>query len=211
MPFDVSEIKEDSQLPKKATLEVQKVIGDHLAQVSIKYSDEVNPIKTPVLIGDQLFKPGWNKGQPLKWALIGHFDRNGFGNDETELLAQHLSRQHGIIVQAWFNLSTLEWVGDLNHEIDFLVVGELPTAATARMLGGDKAAEDRVKQIENRINQELEKGKALRLQIMRAPVFLPASGIDLPKKALPPKFPGAGLGTAPAKPEEKPKEKDEGK
>jgi hypothetical protein len=209
LPYDQSGLREDSTLPKKATIEVQQVLGPHLSRATIKYSDEVNPIKNPVETGDDLYKPGWNKGQPIRLAVIAHIDLNGQGGDEVRLLVQRLEKQ-GIIIQAYFDLSKLEWVGEFNHQIDYLVLGEFPHAGTIRMLG-----EERARLIERKIVEEVDKAKKMHVMVVRASQFLPSIGIDLPRRPLPPVFPsGSGPATAPTAPpkgEEKPKDKDEGK
>ena len=203
LPTDLSQLSEDSPLPKKATVEVQQVLGPKQSRVTIKYADDVNPIKNPVETGDKLYKPGWNKGQRIRLALIGHFDTNGFGSDETALLARRLEKQ-GMIVQAYYDLANLKWVGELNHDIDYLILGDLPTANAIRMLG-----EERAKLIESKIVEEIEKAKGLHIMVFRAKQFLPATGIDLPRNPLPAVFPAGSGAAAPAKAEEKPK--DEGK
>lgn len=204
LPTDLSQVSEDSPLPKKATVEVQQVLGPHLSRVTLRYADDVNPIKNPVEAGDKLYKPGWNKGLAIRVALIGHFDTNGYGSDETALLARRLEKQ-GMIIQAYYDLANLKWVGELNHQVDYLILGDLPTANTTRMLG-----EERSKMIETKIVEEVEKAKNMHIMIFRARQFLPATGIDLPRNPLPAVFPaGAGAAAAPAKGEEKPK--DEGK
>ena len=205
LPTDLSQVTEDSPLPKKATVEVQQVLGPHQSRVTIRYADDVNPIKNPVETSDKLYKPGWNKGQPIRLALIGHFDTNGYGTDETALLARRLEKQ-GIIVQAYYDLANLKWVGELNNQVDYLILGDLPSANTTRMLG-----EERSKLIETKIVEEVEKARSMHIMIFRAKQFLPATGIDLPRNPLPAVFPatagaaGPAGGAAPAKPEEKPK------
>ncbi len=199
LPVDLSTLNEDSVLPKKATIEVQQVLTEHSSRAVIRYADDVNSVKNPVEAGDKLYKPGWNKGQPVPVAIIGHIDLDGYGTDETALLARRLEKQ-GVVVQAYFDLATLKWVGNFNQEIEFLILGDLPTAATFRSIG-----EDRARLIESKIVQELEKARSQHIMVYRARQFLPAAGIDLPRNPLPPKFP-VSSSTEPAG-----KAKDEGK
>ena len=206
MNYDRSRYGVEDALPKKATLTVTQVLGEKQSQASIKYEPDVNPIQSPVEVGDSLYKPGWRRGTPVRWALVGHFDLNGLGRDETKLLVDRLKKQ-GIIVDAYLDLATLKVVGELNHNIDYLIVGNRPTGETARVIG-----EERKKQIEEAMNGMISQAQNMGITVMPHRVFLPVSGIELPSKPGLPYFPGGGAGGAPTggeKPAEKPK--DEGK
>jgi hypothetical protein len=189
MKYDASRYGAEDPLPKKATLVVNQVMGEHLSRTSIEFDPSINAIQDPIEVGDTLYKPGWKPGTAVHWALVGHFDLNGLGRDETLLLKNRLEKQ-GIIVDAYLDLNTLKVVGDLNANIDYLIVGSRPTGETARVIG-----EDRKKAIEDAMNNMIEAARAKSITVMQGRVFLPVSGIDLPRHQALPYFPG---GPAPA-------------
>jgi len=205
MDYDKSQIGIDSELPKKATLEVTLVLGQKQSQARIRYSEGISSIAYPVEVGNKLFKPGWKPGSPVRWALAGHFDLNGLGRDETELLRKQLAKQ-GIVVDAYLDLNTLKVVGELNYGIDYLVIGTRPTGETARVIG-----DERKTAIENAINEMVAKAQTMGISVMQHRVFLPIAGFDLPRVQAFAQFPGGAA--APMGEEKKPMEekKDEGK
>jgi hypothetical protein len=182
--FDRSRYSVDQPLPKKASLTVAQVLGPKLSRATIQYADDVNPTKDPVRAGDALYKPGWRPGTPARWALVGHFDLNGLGRDETQILIERLKRE-GISVVAYLDLTTLQVVGNLDHTIDYVVVGNRPTLKTAQVIG-----DERKQAIENAINDFIAKAQGLGIQVIQHRLFLPIAGIDLPREEAFPYFPG---------------------
>ena len=181
------------------------VLGQKQSQARIRYSEGISSIAYPVEVGNKLFKPGWKPGSPVRWALAGHFDLNGLGRDETELLRKQLAKQ-GIVVDAYLDLNTLKVVGELNYGIDYLVIGTRPTGETARVIG-----DERKTAIENAINEMVAKAQTMGISVMQHRVFLPIAGFDLPRVQAFAQFPGGAA--APMGEEKKPMEekKDEGK
>lgn len=190
MKYDASKYSIDDPLPKKATLVVNQVVTAHSSRTTIEFDPQVNPIQDPVEVGDGLYKPGWKPGTPVRWALAGHFDLNGLGRDETQLLKNRLEKE-GIVVDAYLDLNTLKVVGELNHSIDYLIVGSRPTGETARIIG-----EQRKKQIEDAMADMIKSAQGMGITVMQGRVFLPVFGIDLPRNRALPLFPGGGAGGA---------------
>lgn len=187
--YDRSRFSVEQPLPKKASLTIAQVLGPKLSRATIQYADDVNPTKDPVRAGDGLYKPGWKPGTPVRWALVGHFDLNGLGRDETQVLIERL-KQQGIAVVAYLDLSTLEIKGDLDHSVDYVVVGTRPTLQTAQVVG-----QERKEAIEKAINEFVAKAQGMGIQVIQHRIFLPMFGIDLPRADVVPHFPG-GPGAA---------------
>ena len=138
------------QFIPKATIEVVEVLGPNLSRARV--TDEYDRIRDGILSGDLLYNAVWRKGQTDHIALIGIFDINGDGSDDIAQVVREL-RQMGIVVDAWFDLATLKWVGRVDDRTRYLVEGYTPTigpndpnrATKVRMVGAMKAAKDEAK------------------------------------------------------------------
>lgn len=139
--------KEKEYFIPKATIEVLEVLGPDLARARI--TGEHDDVRDRVLPGDLLYNSVWRKGYADHIALIGIFDINGDGTDDIENLIRDLNKM-GIPVDAYFDLKTKKWVGNLTERTRFLVDGFSPVPtlndpnldAKVKMLGAMKAARE---------------------------------------------------------------------
>jgi len=150
IPDDRGNYRAVQQFIPKATIEVVEVLGPNLSRARV--TDEYDPIRDGILSGDLLYNAVWRKGQTDHIALIGVFDINGDGSDDIAQVVREL-RQMGIVVDAWFDLATLKWVGRVDDRTRYLVEGYTPNigpndpnrAAKIRMNGAMKTAKDEAK------------------------------------------------------------------
>lgn len=108
----------------KGTIEVTEVLGPNLSRARLTSED--SDIRDAVLTGDLLYNAVWRKGDVDHVALVGIFDVNGDGSDDTEAVVRDLTRM-GIPVDAVFDLRTLKWRGQLGTRTRYLVEGYTPT------------------------------------------------------------------------------------
>jgi hypothetical protein len=115
--------KPEYRIQSKGNIEVVEVIGPHLAIARI--TDEFDEIRERIIGGDLLYNSAWRKGSADHVALFGIFDLDADGIDDIQLVVNNLTKA-GIVVDAYFDLATLKWVGTINERTIFAVEGYYP-------------------------------------------------------------------------------------
>jgi hypothetical protein len=123
VPNERGEYKSVTRFIEKGTIEVIEVLGPDLS--SARITSESDYIRDGVGAGDLLYNSVWRKGSADHIALVGIFDINGDGTDDTQHVVRDLSRM-GIVIDAFFDLRTRKWVGQVNEQTRYLVVGRYP-------------------------------------------------------------------------------------
>jgi hypothetical protein len=102
-------------------------------------------------------------------VLFGIFDLDGDGRDDIVALAKELTKM-GVIVDAYWDLNTNKWVGDLTSQTTFAVEGYSPTVGQS---DGNKDGKIRViSGISDARKLSKEKG----VRILRPRDFFPRIG-----------------------------------
>jgi hypothetical protein len=135
------------QFVPKGTIEVIEVLGPQLSRARI--TDEYDNIRERVITGDLLYNAVWRKGSADHIALVGIFDINGDGSDDIESVVRDLTKM-GIPVDAYFDLKTQKWAGQLTQRTRYLVEGYTPLSsandpnreAKTKMVGSMTAAKE---------------------------------------------------------------------
>ncbi|HVT27340.1 MAG TPA: hypothetical protein VHE81_04915 [Lacipirellulaceae bacterium] len=113
---------------KKGSIEVTRILGDHMAEARITKDDATNPILT----GDNIYSQVWHRGKKLHFALTGVIDIDGDGQSDLRL-ARDLIEMNGGIVDAYLGED-----GKVHGEIDantrFLVLGDVPESAVKSVM-----------------------------------------------------------------------------
>jgi hypothetical protein len=104
----------------KAKIEVIRIVDDHLAVARIIDDEPLNPIVS----GDKIYSPVWERGKQVRFALTGQIDFDGDGRDDSER-ARQLITSNGGVVDAYVNEQGAQ-VGQMTINTRFLVVGEEP-------------------------------------------------------------------------------------
>jgi hypothetical protein len=110
----------------KANLEIIRVLGDHRALAKILDYQ----VTQPVVPGDKIFNPIWDRGRKESVAILGIIDMDGDGapdNDEFK----HLVERWGGKVDAEVDLKTYKMVGRITTDTDWLIEGKIPEPAEA--------------------------------------------------------------------------------
>jgi hypothetical protein len=167
---------------KKASIEVTKLLGPHLAEAKVTEDDLTNPILT----GDNIHSQVWHRGKQLHFALTGFVDIDGDGRSDMEL-ARELIRMNDGIVDAYLkDDGTME--GELTANTRYLVLGETPvSAAQAKLAEGF-----------NEMNKEASQ---LGVEKITLPEFLGQMGYK-PQDRTVPLGSGATAADFPARPED---------
>ena len=121
--FSVYDVDENNlaRAQPKGSIEVTKIIGDHLAEARV-LEDSVTD---PIISGDAIYSPLWQAGRPVHFALAGRLDANGDGSDDSELIRNLISINGGA-VDAIVDKDGVR-TGELSIETRYLVVGKSPS------------------------------------------------------------------------------------
>ncbi len=112
----------------KGSLEVTKILGDHMAEARVTNDDPRNPILT----GDQVYSQIWHRGKRLRFALMGIIDLDGDGRNDMKL-ARDLIELNGGTVDAYVaDDGKIE--GEITVNTRYLVRGDHPSGANEALL-----------------------------------------------------------------------------
>ena len=112
----------------KAKIEVIKILDGQFAQCRI-IEDSIND---PILIGDQIYSPLWQRGIQVHFALIGFFDIDGDGKSDRDKV-KNIIRSAGGIIDAELSIediadpekTNLIRTGNVTVDTQYLVRGNV--------------------------------------------------------------------------------------
>jgi hypothetical protein len=162
----------------KASLEVIRIMGDHLAQARI--TGVQDPGRDPVMPGDYLFNPAWDPRIKQHVAVAGLIDLTGTGTDNTLEFIRTLQQQ-GVIVDAYLDPKTQKEKGDITRQTDYLILGTSPEF-TGDVRAGETKTEKKSETI-SAITAMQDKASKQGVTIIKLKDFLALSGYRLPKSA----------------------------
>ncbi len=110
-----------SRSERKASIEVTKVLDQHLAEARIVYDAPADPI----LPGDQVFSPAWRPGRKVRFALAGKFDIDGDRRSDRDLIRNLITMSGAVIDAEVHDDGSVE--GKLSSSTRYLVRGDRPT------------------------------------------------------------------------------------
>src|SRR4029078_6892055 len=92
------ETQNTAKAKQKGTIEVTRVLDEHLSEARITSDDPKNPI----LSGDRIYSPAWHRGKQLHFALTGIIDVNGDGISDLQIV-RNLITLNGGVLDAYLN------------------------------------------------------------------------------------------------------------
>lgn len=110
---------------KKGSIEVIRILDDHMAEAQITSDDPKNPILT----GDRVFSQVWDRGRTVGFAIAGEIDLDKDNKSDLERLKNIISANNGRVDAAPDDAGALQ--GDLKVDTRFLVLGEYPAGTQA--------------------------------------------------------------------------------
>src|SRR4051812_35372665 len=127
--FD-ADLHDAAKSKKKATIEVTRLLGDHMAEARITSDDPKNPILT----GDNIYSQIWHRGKKLHFALTGVIDFDEDGQSDLQL-ARELIELNGGVVDAYLD-DDGKVQGEITANTRYLISGEAPEKASKIALQG---------------------------------------------------------------------------
>lgn len=119
--FDTDE-HDAANAKKKGSIEVTRLLDDHMAEARVTHDDSRNPILT----GDQIYSQVWERGKKLHFALTGIIDLNDDGESDLQL-ARDLIELNGGVVDAYVD-DDGKVVGEMTVGTRYMVMGKYPEA-----------------------------------------------------------------------------------
>jgi len=102
----------------KAHIEIVQIIGSHQARANVIASD----LRVPVLKGDVIYSPAWEKGRKVQFALMGKLDIDGDGSDDRNIVRSLIEQSGGVIAEDLTPEGKSS--GKMTADTRWLVVGE---------------------------------------------------------------------------------------
>jgi hypothetical protein len=172
----------------KGKLEVIRITGEHQAQAQItELRDER---RDPVLPGDFIYNPAWNRNLTQHVVLIGKIDLTGEGRDNSQELIRNLRNQN-VEVDAYMELKgeyKLRKPGSdeeakITRATDLVIVGTGPEklGASPVVRGGIPDKNDPKEKWLTTMDNYQREADRLGVRVMRLNNFLEMSGYPLPK------------------------------
>ncbi len=130
--------RDPAKSSNKGSIEVTKILGDHMAEAHVTNDDPRNPILT----GDQVYSQVWHRGKKLHFALAGIIDLNGDGQNDMKLARDMIELNGGVVDAYVADDGTIK--GEINVNTRYLVLGDYPQEArqAAMQAGWEKLSSD---------------------------------------------------------------------
>lgn len=106
---------------RKGSVEVVKVMDQHLAEARILEDD----LKNPILPGDLIHSPAWRPGRRVHFALAGFMDIDGDGESDRDTLRNLITMSGGMIDAEVHDNG--QRTGALTNNTRYLIRGERPS------------------------------------------------------------------------------------
>ncbi|MEX2171156.1 MAG: hypothetical protein WD851_17685 [Pirellulales bacterium] len=105
---------------KKGSIEVTRILGEHMAEARITSDDPRNPI----LPGDNIYTPLWHRGRKIHFALTGIVDLDGDGIADMQQAKDLIALSGGVVDASVSEQGEVE--GEMSIETRYLVLGDHP-------------------------------------------------------------------------------------
>jgi hypothetical protein len=103
---------------KKADVQIERILGPHLATAKILKDS----LENPILTDDFIHTPAWTPERRLEFAIAGFFDLDGDTVNDQERFKAILTANNGAIVAELTQKG--ETKGELSSRIRFVIVGD---------------------------------------------------------------------------------------
>jgi len=134
--FDAN-LHDAAKASRKGSIEVTRILGDHMAEARITSDDPKNPILT----GDNIYSQIWHRGKKLHFAITGFIDVDGDGQSDLQLARELIALNDGIVDAYLDDDGKVQ--GEITANTRYLISGEAPESTGK--VGLEKGAQDMFK------------------------------------------------------------------
>jgi hypothetical protein len=117
------EMHDPAKATKKGSIEVTRILGDHMAEARITEDKSTDPI----IGGDYVYSQVWHPGKKLRFALTGVIDIDGDSTHDVQR-AIDLIQLNGGVVDSYLD-DEGQQQGEMSVDTRYLVLGEFPEDA----------------------------------------------------------------------------------
>jgi hypothetical protein len=105
---------------EKASIEVVRVLDDHMAEARITTDDP----KNPVMVGDRIYSLVWDRGRQVGFSIAGFIDIDKDRQSDLQMLKNIIASNNGRVDAAPDDAGAKQ--GDTKVETRYLILGEYP-------------------------------------------------------------------------------------
>jgi hypothetical protein len=105
---------------KKGSIEVLRVVSEHMAEARITDDSSTNPL----LPGDQIYSQVWDRGRKVGFGIAGFIDLDKDGRSDLEQLKQIIGANNGRVDASPNDAGDKQ--GELQVDTRYLILGEYP-------------------------------------------------------------------------------------
>lgn len=106
----------------KGSIEVVRILGDHMAEARITQDNSTNPL----IPGDRIYSQVWDRGRQVGFGIAGFIDIDKDGSNDLERLKNIIAASNGRVVASPDESGAMQGEMDINTR--FLVLGEYPNS-----------------------------------------------------------------------------------
>jgi hypothetical protein len=112
---------------QKGSIEVVRILDDHMAEATITSDDPKNPL----LPGDRVYSQVWDRGRQVSFGIAGIIDLDKDRKSDLQRLKNIIAASNGRVVAAPDETGKLPEGSEMQVETRYLVLGEYPTGTLA--------------------------------------------------------------------------------
>lgn len=105
---------------EKASIEVVRILDNHMAEARITKDDP----KNPVMVGDRIYSLVWDRGRQVGFTIAGFIDIDKDRKSDLEMLKRIIAANNGRVDAAPDETGAQQ--GDTKVETRYLILGEYP-------------------------------------------------------------------------------------
>jgi hypothetical protein len=131
---------------KKGSIEVVRILEDHLAEATITADEATNPL----MPGDRIYSQVWDRGRQVSFGIAGVIDLDKDRKSDLQRLKNIIAASNGRVAAAPDDTGKLPEGSEMQVDTRYLVLGEYPTgtlAADEELRKSWKALSDQAEQL----------------------------------------------------------------
>jgi chemotaxis protein histidine kinase CheA len=110
---------------QKGSIEVTRILDDHMSEVTITDDDPKNPL----MPGDRIYSQVWDRGRVVNFGIAGFIDLDKDRKSDLQQLKNIIAANHGRVVAAPDETGKLPEGAELQVDTRYLILGEYPSGA----------------------------------------------------------------------------------